>query len=326
MPEKISRILLVRMDRLGDFVFSLPVIDNLKLAYPHAQLDILVRPYLKDFAVLAKNIDRVVVYDNFLSVISATRKAKYDIAIDMLYDYTLKTAVLTFFSGAPIRAGFNRGFRGVLFTHTVAYQKENKKSMVELNLELLKALDIPLEITQPRIEPPDVKNARQNIVVMHPGGTFPSQRWGVDKFVALGRRVLTAFNAKLIVIGSSGEEGLVTEIVSGMHNLNAEVMFPNTHELVSLLSRGRIFIGNNSGLLHLAAALGVATVSTMGPTDPILWWPQGENHIVIRKGLPCSPCGKARCRKHECMKLITVSEVMQAVEKTVESFNTNYHE
>jgi len=65
--------------------------------------------------------------------------------------------------------------------------------------------------------------------------------------------------------------------------------------------------------LHLASALGVPTVSTMGPTDPALWFPAGDMAVVVRKGLRCSPCAKAVCAGHECMRLIGVEEMEQAV-------------
>ncbi|MFH0828283.1 MAG: glycosyltransferase family 9 protein, partial [Candidatus Omnitrophota bacterium] len=75
----------------------------------------------------------------------------------------------------------------------------------------------------------------------------------------------------------------------------------------------------NSGPLHIAAALGVSTVSTMGPTALDFWWPQGKNHIVIRRDLPCSPCDRAVCRGHECLELISVEEMEKAVEVLLKS-------
>ena len=76
---------------------------------------------------------------------------------------------------------------------------------------------------------------------------------------------------------------------------------------------------NNSGPLHLAAALGVPTVSMMGPTDPVLWWPNGDDQIVIRKDAGCGPCSLGRCGPHKCMDLITVEEVFEKVRDLLES-------
>ncbi len=84
-------------------------------------------------------------------------------------------------------------------------------------------------------------------------------------------------------------------------------------KLAGLIAVLRIMAANNSGPLHIAAALGVSTVSTMGPTAPEFWQPQGKNHVVIRRDLPCSPCDRAFCRGHECLESISVEEMEQAV-------------
>jgi ADP-heptose:LPS heptosyltransferase len=79
-----------------------------------------------------------------------------------------------------------------------------------------------------------------------------------------------------------------------------------------------LFIGNNSGPLHLAAALGKSTVSAMGPTDSRLWAPAGEGHIVLKKEVSCSPCNRPVCEDHRCMKLITVDEMFEAASLEIE--------
>jgi ADP-heptose:LPS heptosyltransferase len=87
---------------------------------------------------------------------------------------------------------------------------------------------------------------------------------------------------------------------------------------MAYLSRCQLLICNNSGPLHIASGLGVPTVSTMGPTVPQLWRPLGKDHIVIRKGLACSPCSKGVCRSHECLESISVAEMEKAVESLLE--------
>ncbi|MEK7846329.1 MAG: glycosyltransferase family 9 protein, partial [Nitrospinota bacterium] len=84
---------------------------------------------------------------------------------------------------------------------------------------------------------------------------------------------------------------------------------------ISLLSHCHLLLCNNSGPLHIATALKIPTVSTMGPSVPYLWWPAGENNIVLRKEIECSPCNKGLCSGHECMELITIDDMMEAVEK-----------
>ena len=86
---------------------------------------------------------------------------------------------------------------------------------------------------------------------------------------------------------------------------------------MALMSRCDLFIGNNSGPLHIASALKVRTVSMVGPTVTPLWLPTGKHDAVINKGLSCSPCNRAVCRDHECLESITVDEVFEAVESQI---------
>jgi ADP-heptose:LPS heptosyltransferase len=88
-------------------------------------------------------------------------------------------------------------------------------------------------------------------------------------------------------------------------------------KVAALIALLKLFIANNSGPLHIACALNVPTVSTMGPTNPFLWWPQGKNHIVVKKEMDCSPCNKPKCTKHACMRSISPEEMMEAVDSQI---------
>ena len=200
------------------------------------------------------------------------------------------------------------------------------------------------------------------LVEMHPGGHYPSQRWPAERFGELARRLLQIENCKLqneklkmVVIGTKQEENLLLTIrqiclsQSAIRNpqsaIQTVVGWP-LDEVAALIEQADLFIGNNSGPLHLAWAVGTPSVSTLGPTVPWLWEPyqgkrekvkgkreEGEEegeirekergsrrlqparHIVIRKELACSPCSKGRCRTHECLRQITVEEMFEAAEK-----------
>jgi ADP-heptose:LPS heptosyltransferase len=129
-----------------------------------------------------------------------------------------------------------------------------------------------------------------------------------------------ALKVKIVVIGTREEREIVENVINqgtdakpGISNILMAIGWP-LDGIVALIERADLFVGNNSGPLHIAWGVGTPTVSTMGPTDPDLWWPVGENHTVIRKGLPCSPCNRPICKSHDCMRLITVEDMMEAVE------------
>jgi len=297
---------------MGDFILTLPVIDNLKLQYPDARIDMMVRPYIKDLVLSTGKIDKVIAYDTFFSAVNEISKEGYDIAIDMIYDYRLDSALLAYMSGAPVRAGFSGGFRQILFNYAVSVAKDSKKSMLELNLELLRPLGIPVVVTVPRLTL-KVNNAKKDIIAIHPGGYYESQRWSEYNFISLSKKILEKHQFSLVIIGAESERALVDRIVKSIDSPRVKALLLPMNELIQALSVCRLLVCNNSGPLHLAAALDVPTVSMMGPTDPNLWQPQGENNIVLRKNPGCSPCTLGKCAHHTCMNSITVEGVFDAL-------------
>lgn len=312
---EVKKALIIRIDRMGDFVLTLPVIDNLRIHYPHAQISVLVRPYLAGLARRIKAIDEVIVYDNLYASWLLLGRQHFDIAMDMLFDYRLKSALLCWFTAAPVRAGFPAGFRELLFTHTVKREAIAHKDIVQLHLELLRSLGIEPRVVAPRIELRLNKDTVPLTVGVHPGGYYASQRWGLEKFSALIKKIISCFEVRVLVIASADEEGMARNIVKQAGVDKVTINLPQIDDLPSVLSECCLLVCNNSGPLHLAAAMGVPTVSMTGPTDSLLFRPHGENNIVIGKDLPCSPCGRAVCKKHDCLDAISVEEVFLAVSR-----------
>ncbi|MBP7055767.1 MAG: glycosyltransferase family 9 protein [Candidatus Omnitrophica bacterium] len=306
-----SRILLLRLDRLGDLVLTIPVLDNLKFSYPDARITVMVRPNLEYMAKLIGSIDEVSVYRDFFSAVKLLKEARFDLVIDMFTDYRLLPAVLAFLSGAPKRIGFSGGYRELLFTDVVAKDRTGR-SMVDINLDIVRRLGIPVKVEIPRmvLRGPQ-KISTKNFIAIHPGAFYPSQRWGADRFADIAGMLRDRYDVDVVILGGPGEERLVEEILKKAHLDRTEGVFPEAGQLASVIGSSRLLICNNSGPLHLAAALGIPTVSIMGPTDPDLWWPQGENQIVIRKDLKCSPCSRGYCKSHTCMESVTAEEVFE---------------
>ena len=316
--DKISRILVIRIDRIGDLILSLPLIDSLRAAYPAAKIDILVRPYLLGLAGMIKSIDNFIAYNGAFDALLRMPDRKYDVVIDMLRDYKIEPALVSLFSKAPVRIGFKGGFREVLFNRPVDQFEGSGKSMVDLGLELLKPLNVPASVTIPRLDAGNRPAKERLTIAIHPGGHYESQRWPPARFALLVRKILERYGAKVVIIGGPDDRETAGRIIRAVDNSNVKAVFPAMKDLAHLLSSSGLLVCNNSGPLHLAAALGVPTVSMMGPTDPVLWWPNGDNQIVVRKDAGCGPCSLGRCRPHGCMDLITVEEVFDKVHSLLE--------
>jgi len=189
---------------------------------------------------------------------------------------------------------------------------------VEINLELLKPFGIVPQVTVPKLSIERSQGKEKPVVALHPGGYYDTQKWDAARFGLLAKMIAEKYKAAVMIIGGSGDMESVKKVLEAAGLADTAALFPGMEELTKTLSGCDLLICNNSGPLHLAAALGVPTISMMGPTDPVLWWPKGDNQVVIRKGVKCSPCSLGRCEEHLCMDLITVDEVFDEARKLLE--------
>lgn len=334
LPDKrtIESILAVRIDRMGDAVLSLPALKALSRLFPGARLSVLARKANCGIFSGLPYIHEVLPYTNFFAGIGALKKRKFDLAVDLLMDGRIKPALLVYLSKAEVRAGFDIDGKGKLFNIKFIPHAGKKQLYVQM-LDLLKFIAKSFDLDESSVQtpPPEVtlkdedkafaqgfleKNrigACEIIFGIHPGGYFPSQRWQLGSFAELGKNLFSKYKAKIIIFGSIQEKKMLLRLSSLMGARPVLALGLETGKLAALIARTDVFICNNSGPLHLAAALGVPTVSTMGPSDPDLWWPAGEKNIVIRRVLDCSPCNRPNCKRHACLKSITVQEMERAI-------------
>ncbi|MFA5100109.1 MAG: glycosyltransferase family 9 protein [Candidatus Omnitrophota bacterium] len=339
LPES---IVAVRIDRIGDLVVSIPALQALRAVFPNARLAVVAQEHALALLGGLEWIDEKIPYRGFRETVRVLRKKNFSLAIDMLMDYTLKTSLLVRFSRARVTAGFDIAGRGSCFSVGVIPGAERKAMSLHM-LDLASAIAGYYNIDtagMPRNKPcltvrPEIREAALEflrkegvaegalIVGIHPGANFPSQRWQPERFAQLADSVISTYRASVVIIGSGQERSIVNDVAQLMRNRPLlAVGFP-LDRLAGVIARMSVLVCNNSGPLHVAAALGIPTVSTMGPTDPDLWWPQGGDAIVIRRQLHCSPCSRAYCAGHECMGAIGVEEMEQAVGLQIRSIKEN---
>ena len=330
----IKSILVIRNDRIGDLVVSLGALKELKGAFPAARVSVLVR---SGNEALLKNIpwiDEAILYDGFFSTMRLLRQRHFDLAIDFFMSYFIKSASLAHLSGAEITAGYDFENRGRFFNIKVKPPQENVHYgrqvlyLVRKILESIPGTEAAAIYENPYLEIPVTVQDRSYVesllkekliyrgdllIGIHPGGRYPSQRWPLDKFSRLADRLVKRYKAKIVMMGSGEEENMVDKARKMMQERSVEINGLGLDKLAALIARMELLICNNSGPLHIAVSLKVPTVSTMGPTDPHRWNPGGEDHIVIRKGLSCSPCNLGSCPGHRCMEEITIDDMEEAV-------------
>ena len=292
MPERCQKILLVRVDRIGDLVLSTPFLRNVRELFPTAEVVILARAFAHELLHGGALVDRILVFDPEGDAVIARGLASegYDLAVDLHYDYNLTTALLARRVRARCSVGFDLGGRGALFD--IAVPATKRKHFIEETFDILRAIG-----SEPRKCPPEVSLCPQaydeatNLIsregvtglyaAFHPGGFYPAQRWPAPRFALLAD--LTAGLGLTPVFIGGKEDGPVLREIAGL--MKARAVFICGKDIgvsAAVIARATLFIGNNSGPLHIACAMNVPSISTMGPTDSVRFWPFSDQAQVFR--------------------------------------------
>jgi ADP-heptose:LPS heptosyltransferase len=346
--SSIKNILVIRLDRIGDMVITTPLFRALKENLPDAQITVLTNPVNKNIVINNPFIDSILLYDrenkhksfnSRLIFFRSIREREFDLVIDPYLDYELKTSFITRFVGNKFRLGFEFAGRGIFYNirynPNVFPVSTEKKHMIDYGLDLLTYIGAETEKRQPEIFlSSDEKekaynilkkagvNPEDRVIGIHPGGHYESQRWPVKQFATISDYLIASYGIKVILFAGREEKQLMSEFRDYAVKTPTFLEDLSLREFMATLSHCSLLLSNNSGPLHIATALNIPTVSTMGPTIPYHWLPRGENHIVLRNDLDCSPCKKGICETHECMKLITTNDFIAAVERQIRVLDT----
>ncbi len=325
--------LLLQTAFLGDSLLSLPLAKAIKQRFPESKLTVLIRPENVQIFSKVKEIDEVII-DNkktaskmseFTRLIKEFKKRKFDAAI--IPHRSFRSALLAKLAGIPKRIGFKFGLWSFLFTDAQPFSwpmHDVERNM--LLLSPLKALTYPSfpDIPFKGEIPQDVKELPIKIGI-NPSSVWKTKRWPVEYFTSLIKKIYETLKVPCIITGSQKEIQYNAQIEKSLPlgyciNLTGKT---DLSSLVSLISQCNIFITNDSGPMHIAAALKIPTLAIFGPTTKELgFFPYSPKAQVIEQQLACRPCrlhGSNNCpRKHFlCMKLITPDIVFDKVLKIV---------
>jgi heptosyltransferase-2 len=348
-----KKILVMRYRFIGDTVLTVPFLRNLRRAEPDADITWMVAPGSSDVLKDIPYVNRMLYWDPAtihadsrgkhrtfsakLAFIRELRRERFDKAY--VLKRSLSSALIAWLSGARKRIGFDTEGRGFLLTTRVRYRHERHE--VENFLEVLRRDNIPvlddhLEIWTGREEEHNVsKKLREagigesdRLAVIHPFSAVVERGWPFENFAELSAQLVRDARFRVIITGGGGRDRRTFDAI---HSLFA----PGTvdfidkctlSETVALLKRSSLFVGNDSGIMHIAAAAGTPLVALFGPQSPVKFGPWSKRAKVIYKGMACSPCRQkffkectpsARMRP-ACMESISVSEVFQECLKIAE--------
>lgn len=316
------KILIILPNWLGDAVMATPAIEALCTLYPDAELT-LVGSYVSIEALkyhpLCKRhyVDETKKQGNrFLNTYRfAKALSKHDMAIT--FRNQLHSSLLLFWSDTPITAGRKSWHTSFLLNHPI--KPSHPTHLVEQYRDIAQSLTRkPLIIEHLKLHIPSHHFSRPTLGI-NPGATYGSaKRWYPEKFAEVAREYSNRFD--IILFGGPNEVGMANDIESRLNGLNVTNLAGKTSiaELCSFIGGLDLFITNDSGPMHVAAAYQVPTVAIFGPTrhlETSQW--MNEKSYIVRHDMKCAPCMKRECPlgHHECMKNITAEEVIEAVKK-----------
>jgi heptosyltransferase-2 len=331
--HRFRKILFIRTDRIGDMVLSTPVFKAIKAALPDTALTVLASR--TNYALIQSDphVDEILIDDaaaglkETARMVRKLRSRRFDVAIDPLTSPDAQTAFLSYLTLAPIRVGFAGFGREVFFSAPVRLP-EPTPGIVDLHLALLTRLGIHCAGIEPELflREAEMDRAREwarrvapegeRIIGLHPGAHYATQRWGISNYAALVEMLMKNTGLTPVVIGGPNDISLVKGILACTKDSVPAVLSGDVRESMAVISQLNALVCNNSGPLHIAAALKVPTVSFMGPTAPNLWTPSGSRHRVLRAGdLDCIGCNSGVCRRGtmECMQRLTPQMAREAL-------------
>jgi lipopolysaccharide heptosyltransferase II len=345
-PTTPSKVLVVRLDSIGDVLLSEPAIAALRQRFPRARLDGLVGPAGQ--AVLAGNphVDGLLVYEApwhiawrggrvswlkeigpLLAILCRLRRERYDLVCELRGDF--RDIALAAASGAPIRVG--SGVRGGSYLLTQEVIPPLPAHHLEQALAIAQACGAEGHPRPPRLYLGQAElslaarllpeEGSQPYVAFHLGSGFPSKCLPVDKFASVAR-ALASQGKHIVLVGGKEEAGLADQFLRlfprAALNLVGRL---SVKETAAVLARCNLFVGNDSGPMHLAAAVGTPVVAAFGPSDPQRYHPWGVPHRVVEVEMDCRPCDLVNCRHEEnlCLTRIPAEGLLQAAQELLDS-------
>ena len=330
----IKKILIIKPRGIGDIVLSTIVLDNLTSSFPAAEIHYLVEEFAKQSVEnnpLIKKIHTMQKTEFAYFVARRIRKEKYDLIIDLWSNP--RSAQISFLSGAKYRLGYS--YRGRRYAYNIkADAGRGDVHSAEHNLELLKAIDVPIisknihyHINKNSQEKAnrfikELKLFTKTIIGIIPSGGWESKRCDAEKWIEICRELVKQFDVYLLLVWGPGDEIDVEKIKSELKDKIVIAPETDVDEMAALINNCDLIIANDSGPMHIAAALDIPTLGLFGPTDPEKHGPYNANSdYIIKDDLHCIICNKLTCPyNHECMKELPVDEVMIKVEQLGKSF------
>jgi len=324
------RILIVKPSAIGDVVHALPILNLIRRKWPTAHIAWLVTPACAGLLDGHPQLNEVIRFERrkfgkgwrdpgaaagLWRFSRGLRERKFDLVIDL--QGLLRSALISWKTGAPVRIGLANAREGapLFYTHRVPIATMEQHA-IERYLAVAEALGCghePVEFIFPPRDDADrahidgLISPGRKFAVLMPGANWETKRWPVEKFAAMVPQLRERFGLESIVSGGPEVAELAAQI-PGTLDLSGKTTL---RQMVQLLERADLIIANDTGPMHIAAALGRPLVTPYGPTNPIRTGPYRRESSMIRIDIPCSPCYSRRCSHQSCLQWLKIEPVLE---------------
>ena len=341
----INKILVIRNDGIGDLLNSTPAIALLRENYPGAEICVLAQPLNAPVLTGNPHVNRVLIFDregthrrlrNRLRFYSHLRREEFDLAIAMrTASWSNFVALL---SGARYRLGrYQKHAKGTLTLKWKGGYEKGHVHEVDRNLELMRLIctgegnrQLVFNLLENEVSFAKGQLAAWGIhpndflVCFHPGGSSFDKQWPSENYARLADWLANEHNAKILILRGPNEAHLTRHIQKIMTHPSIAHAPVSIRHLAVLMEHCNLVVCNDSGPMHIAAALNVPMVAIFGPTDYVAWEPLSEKATIVRRDMPCWPCSAHKCKiGWECTKKLPVDVVWNEVARKVSGLSSN---
>ncbi|OGF47170.1 MAG: hypothetical protein A2231_09445 [Candidatus Firestonebacteria bacterium RIFOXYA2_FULL_40_8] len=333
LPEKplfkkqnIKKILVIKLRGIGDTVLMTPLVSNLKRYYKEASITCVITRPGKEILKNNSNVNRIITFDGFFDTfLQVFMAGRFDMVI--CPQASRKSALLSLAARAPVKIVNNHNGRNYFTTVRVG-KPEEYEDAIDRDLDCLRTIGIPVktkkvEVNLLKNEKYDIRkygfSGKDKLIGISVSASRKNKMWFKERFAELADKLIKDYNFKIIFIEDPKDPDALKQVIRLMKNKPFTICERNLRKVMALLSGFDLFIGNDSGLLHIAVALEIPSISIVGPEEAVIFNPYSEKdrHYVLSADLDCKPCWKDDCILPLCLDAISVDQVLKSVLKAV---------
>jgi ADP-heptose:LPS heptosyltransferase len=330
----VSSVLVIHQGALGDFILALPALETIRKAFPHAKSVIMGYPRILELVEKRFYADEILSIDQKGMASFFVREGVLDSQLSQYFETFDLIVVFGKEGGGTIIGNLRRVCQGrILHIHSFPPWDE-KVHLTDHLLKQFAQYGFPESRSNPKLHLKEsdrewardfwkskgvTPEERSKVLIFHPGSGSKKKDWPLDRFLNLAHTVQDQLGSRILIVLGPAEGPEVQRAFEGMKpNPPIPAKGLTLLQLASVMEGCRFFVGNDSGISHMAAALGLPTVVIFGPTDQRVWSPRGEKTFVVSRDIYCSPCSRERffqCKNLQCLRGIEIGEVLGGLGK-----------